>query len=297
MKNEKVQAALDSVEASLAELAAETDAFQQSERWKTILDNVSKFHNYSIFNQLLIASQRKDATYVAGFVRWKSLGRQVVKGAKGIAILVPCKMKSKPTLEEDMAEIPAETVKKAPSSFIWFRTGYVFDISDTTGKPLGLLDLPPVVDDNGKLPLVEAAVKSLGIGVQYEEFDTPGLSGVSKDGNIIIRESLPAGDKASVFIHEAAHTLLHWGENYERALEIGKETREVEAESTAYVVMRYLGIASTANLYLTSYGADGSAIKAALGRVRDASSRIIGAIEQVRKTQADEAVYSMPLAA
>lgn len=300
MKYETVKAAKDLVETAIGDLAPETDAFQQSARWKSMLNTMSRFHKYSIANQFLIMSQRESATHVAGFHAWKSLGRHVIKGAKGIAIMVPCKVKGKSEIAGGQAQVSAEAVGEIPSkgegdSFVVFRTGYVFDFSDTEGRPLDLIELPPVLDDNGNLPLVEAAVKSLGIEITYEEFSQSGLNGVSKGGHIAVRGSLPAGDKTSVFIHECAHELLHWGANRERAKKIGKETVEIEAESTAYVVMRYLGIKSTADLYLTSYGADGAAIKAAIDRVREASSRIISAIDQVRKAQSLGAADDTPL--
>lgn len=131
-------------------------------------------------------------------------------------------------------------------------------------------------------------MESLGIEARYEEFAEPGLNGMSKNGHIEVRESLPPGDMASVLIHEAAHGLLHQGKNRGRARELGKAIVEIEAESTAYVVMHYLGIESTANLYLTSYGADGQAIKSAIGRVSEASSRLITAIGEARKAQASD---------
>lgn len=297
MNNEKVQAALNSVEAFIADLASETDAFQQSTHWKSILSNAAKFHNYSITNQLLIASQCKGATYVAGFQRWKSLGRHVIKGSKGIAILVPCILSKTPPVDSqtglDASEESVESQGK--DSFIWFRTGYVFDISMTSGKPLPQLELPQILDDKGTLPLVKAAVEDLGIEVRYEEFSQPDLKGVSKNGYICVRGSLPPGDMASVLIHEAAHELVHQGNNRERAQEIGKTMVEIEAESTAYVVMRHLGIESTANLYLASYGANGKAIKAALSRVTEASSRLIAAIERARAAEHIEGSDGMKL--
>lgn len=104
VKNEEIQAAVDSVESAISNLAEETDAFRQSERWKRILKNVGKFHKYSITNQFLIAHQREGATYVAGFQRWKSLSRHVIKGAKGIRIPVPCAVKDRQVDEEGERE-------------------------------------------------------------------------------------------------------------------------------------------------------------------------------------------------
>jgi len=296
LNTEKAQSVLDLIETSVNALAEETDAFRQSEQWRQILTTMSRFHSYSAQNQLLIAYQRPDAKRVAGFQTWKSLNRHVVKGAKGIAILAPMvftnsKKSDKPAQENNALE--------ANKAFVRFRTVFVFDEADTDGEPLNTLALPAVSDDNGKLSLVRTAVESLGIHVRIEPITTPGLQGYSKGGGIVIRESLPAGDMASVLIHEASHELLHQGEHKQRGNEIGTTMREIEAESAAYSVMHYLGIESTANLYLTSYGANGKAIKASLAHIRNAVSKMIAAIEDIQKAQAQSAVdgVELPLAA
>ncbi len=69
------------------------------EDWQRMLKVAAKFHNYSFNNQLMIFLQRPDATWSAGFNKWKSLGRFVKKGEKGLAIFAPCKYKTK--VEDD----------------------------------------------------------------------------------------------------------------------------------------------------------------------------------------------------
>jgi hypothetical protein len=262
LSTDKTQALLDAIGASISKLASETDSFRQSEQWRQILATMSKFHSYSSQNQLLIAYQRPSTTRVAGFQTWKSLNRHVVKGAKGIAILAPMvfntKRKNSDTVATDGGEVEAE------KTYVRFRTVYVFDAADTSGQPISDMVLPAVNDDNGKLPLVLAAVESLGIKVRREPITNPNLQGYSKGNEIVIKESLAAGDMASVLIHEAAHSLLHFGDQKERANEMSRAMREVEAESAAYAVMNHLGIESTANLYLSSYSANGRRSKTLL---------------------------------
>jgi len=283
MTSEKKQAVLDGIEASIARLANETDTYRQSEQWKNILRTMSQFHAYSFQNQLAILWQRPSASRVAGFQTWKSLGRHVVKGAAGIAILAPVMVKLKdkkgPTTTTECSE------SKVEKSSLFFRTVYVFDYADTEGAPLDGFSLAQVTEDYGMFPLVLAAVESLGIKVALEPIANPCMSGFSEGGRITIKETLAAGEMASVLIHEAAHELLHWGDQKDIGDALGRKMREVEAESTAFAVMEYLGIESTADQYLALNGANGKIIKASLGRIRNAVSKLIAAIEEQRGTQ------------
>jgi len=70
-------------------------ALVESQAWRAMLDTAAKFHSYSLGNLLLIALQAPQATRVAGFRSWQSLGRQVRKGERGIAILAPCTYRPK----------------------------------------------------------------------------------------------------------------------------------------------------------------------------------------------------------
>jgi antirestriction protein ArdC len=232
---------------------------------------------------MAILWQRPTASRVAGFHTWKDLGRHVVKGAKGIAILAPVVVKLKGKKGGAQAAEGSETTEEKSSLF--FRTVFVFDYADTEGADLGGFSLPPVDEDYGMFPFVQAAVESLGIKVALESISNPLLSGFSEGGRITIKETLPADEMTSVLIHEAAHSLLHWGDQKEIGDALGRNLREVEAESSAYAVMQYLGIESTATQYLSLYGANGKVIKASLGRIRNAVSRLIAAIEGQRVAQ------------
>ena len=73
-----------------------------SNRYQEFLKTMAKFHNYSFNNTMLIAMQRPDATLVTSYKNWQSMGRQVMKGEKGITIIAPApykKMKEKEVLD------------------------------------------------------------------------------------------------------------------------------------------------------------------------------------------------------
>jgi len=110
---------LAKIDAWMQRLAAETDQAAQSAELTRYLQTVSRFYTYSAHNCLLIAMQRPDATRVAGYRAWQALGRQVKKGAKGIAILCPVPLNGKTDAGDDAVIA------------LRFRTGYVFDAADT----------------------------------------------------------------------------------------------------------------------------------------------------------------------
>ena len=103
---EKVKAITDQLEAGIQSLF-------ESEKFKQYLKTLSKFHNYSLNNTLLIAMQKPDATLVAGYTTWKrQFGRQVRKGANGIRILAPAPYKKK--IEVDKTDTATGKIVKNP---------------------------------------------------------------------------------------------------------------------------------------------------------------------------------------
>ena len=91
---EKLKEITDRLEQGITELF-------DSERYKEYLRVMSKFHNYSFNNTLLIAMQKPDASLVAGFSAWKNnFGRNVMKGQKGIKIIAPSPFKIRQKVEK-----------------------------------------------------------------------------------------------------------------------------------------------------------------------------------------------------
>ena len=109
---------------ALDKLAALLDE-GHSDQLTALLKTMARFHKYSWHNVALIASQRPTATRVAGFQTWRTMGRFVRKGEKGIAILAPIVGRREAESDDDNAR----TVRG-------FRAAYVFDVEQTDGDPL-----------------------------------------------------------------------------------------------------------------------------------------------------------------
>lgn len=234
------------------------------------LDAMSKFHHYSFGNCMLIYMQKPDATFVAGFHRWKEFHRWVKKGEKGIAILAPLarKVKSDP---ENNGEEPKE--KKV---ILGFRTVFVFDVTQTEGKPMP--EFASLSGNPGELQgRLENLVHDHGIQLSYVD-SLGGANGVSLDGRIEILQSLDPPQRFSTTVHELAHELLHRGDRREQTT---KTVRETEAEAVTYAVTRWAGLdcSTRAADYIQLYSGDEQVLMQSLELIRDVSASIIEALE------------------
>jgi antirestriction protein ArdC len=285
MTNDKARALAEQIETSVNALAAETDAVRKSELFTQWLNAMALFTNYSWNNTFLISVQCPTASKVAGFQTWKKLGRFVKKGEKGIAILAPC-IYSKKTEPEN---IDSPTVKRLSG----FKVAWVFDIASTDGQPLVALDNGSAAGGEELLPRLEAAVQTLAVVLDYEEIKEHGVDGYSTGGRIVIRQSLSTSAKCGVVIHEAAHELIHQGDNRAEAKKKTRSQRELEAEATAYVVMRHFGIEHVASNYLATYNVDGEQLRSSLETISGAAKRLIAAIEGVN-AEPDDSLGAVP---
>ena len=250
MSTDKARDLAEQIESSVNALATETDEVRKSDFFKQWLDAMATFTSYSFNNQMLIAFQRPTATRVAGFHAWRTLGRHVNKGAKGIAILAPCVYRKK---TEPDNEDSSSTVKK----LVGFKTAWVFDLADTAGDPLPTLTYAAADGGDELLARLEwTTEEELGICLDYEEILEPGVEGYSAGGRIVVRTSLSPSAKAAVLLHELAHEKLHQGDKRDEAKTKSRRQRELEAEATAYVVMRHFGIDHVASNYLATYHID-----------------------------------------
>ena len=208
--------------ALLDDLTEQVKALRSSDRWARYLRAQSRFHRYSPRNVMLISMQRPEATSVAGFRTWQSLGRQVRKGERGIAILAPM---VRPADDEGAARLAG------------FRWVTVFDISQTTGE-----DLPEPVnlltgqDPAGLLSRLHGVARSLGLEVTTDSLP-PGVNGELRWGSstVVLSELAEPLQSTKTLCHELAHFLLHRHHAERRRAEI-------EAESTAFVVLGALGV-------------------------------------------------------
>ena len=228
--NDKLRAAHDKLQDAVAEIVS-------GDEWKRMLKVASRFHRYSFNNHLMIFLQRPDATVVAGFNRWKSLGRSVKKGEKGIAIFAPCKYKTK--VETDAGE------EQAVQQIRGFRVVHVFDISQTEGEELPDLDAvrPKLLDADAPEGIWDALVtraEAAGFGViRNQRGSENGYCDFSRK-QIAVRPDVAPAQAVKTLIHELGHALLH-GEELPKS----KEVAEVEVESVAYIVCDAIGLDSS----------------------------------------------------
>ena len=263
----------------------------ESERFKEYLRTMSKFYNYSFNNTLLIAMQKPEATYVAGYTSWqRNFDRQVMKGEKGIKILAPAPYKAqeerekidpltqKPVIGADGKAV-TETVEVLRPAF---KVVSVFDVSQTDGK-----ELPDIIVDElkGTVENYEAFFDALKqespVPISFE--DIPGgakgfFSPV--ESRIAIQEGMSEIQTVKTAIHEIAHAKLHAVKPDEKAAPEDKKdrhTKEVEAESVAYTVCQRYGIETSD--YSFGYIAGWSSDKE--------TKELKGSLETIRKTAAE----------
>ena len=242
----------------------------QSESYAQYLQTMSRFHHYSVNNQVLIHMQKPDATLVAGFNKWKNqFGRNVIKGEHGIKIIAPTPFKKKieqekldpdtqlPMLDADGKIITEEKTIQIPM----YKPVTVFDVSQTEGKPLPQLahDLSGNVANYDVF--MEALRRSSPVPISVE------VMGGGMDGyfdlehqDIAIRKGMSEVQTVSAVIHEMAHALLHnrIKDTEEKTPELSRSTEEVQAESISYAVCAYYGIATGENSfgYIASWSKD-----------------------------------------
>jgi antirestriction protein ArdC len=226
----------DRLKAAHRKLQQAVDSIVTGADWQRMLKTASKFHRYSFHNTLMIFVQRPDATIVAGFNRWKSLGRRVKKGEKGIAIFAPCKYKTK--VETDEGD------EKTLQQIRGFRVVHVFDISQTEGEALPDLDAvrPKLLDGTapeGIWEVLVAQANDAGFEVIRDQRGSENGYCDFSSKQIAVRPDVAPAQAIKTLIHELGHALLHSEE-----LPRSKEVAEVEVESVAYIVCDALGLDS-----------------------------------------------------
>lgn len=223
-----------------------------SNRYQEYLKTMAKFHNYSFNNTMLIAMQRPDATLVTSYKNWQSMGRQVMKGEKGITIIAPApykKMKEKEVLDENQRPIMGTDGKpkteKVEVTVPHFKAVTVFDIAQTSGEPIQTLApelLTAAVQDFDSF--MQAIQKISPVPIRFDEIDG-NANGYyhNADKEIVIKKGLSESQTLKTAIHETAHAKLHDREIMESlGVEKDRLTKEVEAESVAYCVCSSFGL-------------------------------------------------------
>ena len=223
-----------------------------SNRYQEFLKTMAKFHNYSFNNTMLIAMQRPDATLVTSYKNWQSMGRQVMKGEKGITIIAPApykKMKEKEVLDENQRPIMGTDGKpkteQVEVTVPHFKAVTVFDIAQTSGEPIQTLApelLTAAVQDFDSF--MQAIQKISPVPIRFDEIDG-NANGYyhNADKEIVIKKGLSESQTLKTAIHETVHAKLHDREIMESlGVEKDRLTKEVEAESVAYCVCSSFGL-------------------------------------------------------
>ena len=289
---EKLKEITDRLEQGITELF-------ESERYREYLRVMSKFHNYSFNNTLLIAMQKPDSSLVAGFSAWKNnFGRNVMKGQKGIKIIAPSPYKVKqemkkidphtqqPIIGKDGKPVTEEKEITIPA----YKVVSVFDVSQTEGKELPDIAVDELTGDVERYRDFFAALeKTSPVPIGFEQI--PGSSHGYyhlEDKRIAIQEGMSELQTLKTAIHEIAHAKLHdidlnAPEN-EQQPRVDRRTREVEAESVAYTVCQHYGLDTSDYSfgYVAGWssGRELSELKSSLETIRSAAAEIINSIDE-----------------
>ena len=225
-----------------------------SEMYTKYLLTMSKFHNYSFNNTLLIAMQRPDATLVAGYNAWKNkFNRYVKKGEKGIQIIAPAPVKEREEREKidkdtgltvlnESGEPEIEVVERVIPRF---RVTTVFDYAQTDGEPLPTLEVNELTARVKDYTLLKEAIEQVSpVPIRFGEIEGNAKGYYSHvDKEICVRADMGESQTIKTMIHEVAHAMLHDSDQMkQRGEEKDQLTKETEAESIAFTVCSALGV-------------------------------------------------------
>lgn len=234
-----------------------------SGQWKKFLAFSDKFWHYSFRNMMLVWIQRPNSTQIASVKTWNELGRYVLKGEKGMEILVP--------IFKKVSEINDAGVSVERKLLVNFKVGHVFDISQTDGKPIEETSgVKYLVGNDVELlsHLINYAKEVLHVQVE-EEAGLNDVSGyISYSGpnsvpdKIVLNASRTPTMMAKTMAHEITHGILHTKTEYTE--HTSRDIKELEAESSAFLVMNAFGIDSGeySFLYLAGWSNGEEGIKA-----------------------------------
>lgn len=278
MRNEDVRRL---VEDATTDLMSALDR-GQSERLMEYLAAMGRFHEYSLGNALLIAVQRPDARHVAGYRTWQGLGRQVRQGEKGILIVAPIVKRGSRAKGGKEAVEGGETEEE---KVVAFRGAYIFDISQTEGRPL--VEFAKVEGNPGHhLQRLRVLISGQGIDLAYSD-SLGSADGLSCGGKILIRSGLGPAEEFSVLVHELAHEMLHKQEQGTQGTR--RKIRETEAEAVAFVVSQAVGLecGTAASDYIQLYDGKKETLMASLERIQATARKIIKSVMVAENGEAE----------
>ena len=288
-EKQRVQELTDKLEQGLQDLF-------NSDSYCNYLRTMSKFHNYSFNNTLLIAMQKPDATLVAGYKAWqKNFERHVNKGEKAIRILAPAPYKIKeerdkidPVTQELLLDKDGNPQKEEVEITIpAFRAVSVFDLSQTDGKPIPELTAKELLSDvEGYQDMIRAVEAISPVPIELEEIAGDSKGYYDREAKrIAVQENMSESQTLKTMIHEVAHSKLHSKEvEQDEQMRKDRNTKEVEAESIAYTVCQHFGVDTSDYSfgYIAGWssGRDTKELRASMDTIRRTASELITGIEE-----------------
>lgn len=283
------------VKALTEQLEAGVKEVFESEQYKTYLKTMSKFHQYSFGNVLLILMQCPEASLVAGFQTWKRhFGRTVKKGEHGIQIIAPTQRSR--LVKQDRLDpytqrpvIGLDGVPEQEPVFVnyqSFRVTYVFDVSQTEGKELPSYGVDELTGDVPYFDSMFSAVEKLApVPIEYRPAAAAKGSYNCLERKIYVNEGMSQVQTLKTLIHETAHALLHDSSVLDDEIpKKDRHTKEVEAESIAYVVCQHFGIDTSdySFPYVTGWsrGKELPELKASLECISRTAAGMIDSVEK-----------------
>lgn len=299
-EKQRVQELTDKLEQGLQDLF-------NSDSYRNYLATMSKFHNYSFNNTLLIAMQKPDATLVAGYKAWqKNFERHVNKGEKAIRILAPAPYKIKeerdkidPVTQELLLDKDGNPQKEEVEITIpAFRAVSVFDVAQTDGKPIPELAAHELLSDvEGYQDMIRAVEAISPVPIELEEIAGDSKGYYDREAKrIAVQENMSESQTLKTMIHEVAHSKLHSKEvEQDEQMKKDRNTKEVEAESVAYTVCQHFGIDTSDYSfgYIAGWssGRDTKELRSSMDTIRRTASELITGIEeQLQELQRDREV-------
>lgn len=288
----------EKVQELMKELEDGVKAVFDSDKYTNWLDTMSKFHNYSVNNTILIMSQKPEATRVASFTSWeKNFNRHIKKGEKGIKIIAPAPYKmmvDKPVVDQNtkepvLDEKGEQLVEKKEVTIPAFKVATVFDYSQTYGPDiveLGVDELTSKVDFADNIKDVLTKISPVPVEIGNIKGSAKGYYNVA-EGKIMVKEGMSDSQTIKTMIHEISHAMLHSNEQMKKDKEAGihknAQTREVEAESVAFVVCKHFKIDTSEYSfgYIAGWseGKEMDELKGSMQTIKDTSSEIINRLE------------------
>ncbi len=237
------------------------------EKFQTILDSLARFHNYSFYNQIILCFA--GCSQVAGYRKWKELGRTIKKGEKAVWILAPWLKKVRAEKDQENEE------KKVLHGFF---SVPVFDISQTEGQPIkrGL-----TIGSDIDFEELRKATEKAGWTVVFKPLEiAKGGYVTSENGEITLNSNLDELENTGTLIHEWVHKELKHPNNGTPA-----RVAEQQAETATYLVCKVLGIERKSVFYLKSWGLSENILKD-FGKVNKVAKKIISALATAKPTRA-----------